>query len=72
MDLGETTIGADTEVCAGSGLCSHIAPKYFDSAGGVVKVLRKEVQGGDDTAVAEAISACPTQALRLERSETSS
>jgi ferredoxin len=65
-------IGADTAVCAGSGLCSHIAAKYFDSADGVVKILREEVDGEDDEAVAEAISACPTQALRLERSSRSS
>lgn len=69
MGLGDTTrIGADTDLCAGSGLCSHIASKYFDSSGGVVKVLRDEVEREDDAAVAEAISACPAQALRLERS----
>ena len=74
MGLRDTTrIGADTAVCAGSGLCSHIASKYFDSSGGVVKILNEEVDGEDDEAVAEAISACPTQALRrLERSSRSS
>jgi ferredoxin len=71
MGLGDTTrIGADTAVCAGSGLCSHIASKYFDSADGVVKVLQEKVDSQDDATVAEAISACPTQALRLERSST--
>lgn len=65
---GRTRIGADTELCAGSGLCSHIAAKYFDSSDGVVKLLRDEVDGEDDVVVAEAISACPTQALTLEPS----
>lgn len=69
MGLGDTTrIGADTFACAGSGLCSHIASKYFDSSEGVVKVLREQVDREDDAVVAEAISACPAQALRLERS----
>jgi ferredoxin len=71
MDPGETTrIGADIAVCAGSGLCSHIASKYFDSSGGVVKLLRKEVDEEDAAAVAEAVGACPAQALRLEHSPT--
>jgi ferredoxin len=73
MGLGDATrLGADTAVCAGSGLCSHIASKYFDSSGGVVRILQEEVDGEDDEAVTEAISACPTQALRLERSSRSS
>ena len=72
MDLGDATrISADTPVCAGSGLCSHIASKYFESTGGVVKLLRETVDKEDEAAVAEAISACPAQALRLERASTS-
>jgi ferredoxin len=67
MDPGEKTrIGADPAVCAGSGLCSHIAPGYFDSSGGVVKLLREEVAAEDGAEVAEAVSACPAQALRFE------
>jgi len=72
MGPGETTrIGADTAVCAGSGLCSHIASTYFDSSGGVVKLLREEVDAQDDATVVEAVEACPAQALRLERASIS-
>jgi ferredoxin len=63
-----TRISAETAVCAGSGLCAHIASKYFDSTDGVVKVLREEVDAEDEEAVAEAVGACPTQALRLDPS----
>ena len=59
-------VGADPAVCAGSGLCSHIAPSYFDSSGGVVKVLREDVADEDAAAAAEAVSACPAGALRFE------
>jgi ferredoxin len=58
-------ISADTAVCAGSGLCSHIASKYFDSSDGVVRLLQEEVDEADVAAVVEAVGACPTQALRL-------
>jgi ferredoxin len=73
MGLSDTTrIGADPAVCAGSGLCSHIAAKYFDSTGEAVEVLLEEVDADDVETVAEAVSACPTQALWLERSSTGS
>lgn len=69
MDPAQTTrIAADTAVCAGSGLCSHIASKYFDSSGGFVTVLREDVDEGDGAVVAEAVGSCPAQALRLEHS----
>jgi ferredoxin len=58
-------IEADLAVCAGSGLCAYIAARYFDASGGVVHVLRTEVDAGDEADVEEAVGACPTQALRL-------
>jgi len=67
MDSREKTrVAADRTVCAGSGLCAHIAPQYFDVSEGIVRVLEEEVEAGDDAAVEEAVGACPTQALRLE------
>jgi ferredoxin len=73
MDPRESNrIDADAAVCAGSGLCSHIASKYFDSSGGVVKLLREEVDEEDGAVVAEAVGACPAQALRLEHAPTRS
>jgi ferredoxin len=66
-----TRIVADPSICAGSGLCSHIAPKYFDSSDGVVAVLREELDEADSAGVVEAVASCPTQALLLDRSDTS-
>jgi ferredoxin len=63
---GPARVAADPTVCAASGLCAHIAPKYFDTSHGVVKLLREEVDVADAAAVAEAVGACPAQALRLE------
>ena len=67
-----TRIVADPLICVGSGLCSYIAPKYFDSSDGVVAVLREEVDEADSAGVVEAVASCPAQALLLDRSDTSS
>ena len=66
-----TRIVADPFICVGSGLCSHIAPKYFDSSDGVVAVLREEVDEADMAGVVEAVASCPAQALLVDRSDTS-
>ena len=72
MEAGaRTRIVADASICAGSGLCSHIAPKYFDSSDGVVAILRQELDEVDSAGVVEAVASCPAQALLLVDSDTS-
>lgn len=64
----ERRVTANRDVCVGSGLCAHVAPEYFDvSEAAVVEVLRNPVADEALHDVEEAVEACPTQALRLER-----
>jgi ferredoxin len=60
-------IVADTEQCAGSGMCALTAPEYFDQndEDGRVVLLADEAEDCD-TEVAEAVQLCPAAALRLE------
>lgn len=61
-----TRIEVDRERCVGSGTCEMLAPDVFEVADdGIVAVLRPEPDGEDAEAAAEAVRACPTQALEL-------
>lgn len=58
-------IQADRERCVGSGSCELLAPELFEVGDdGVVQVLQLD-PAGDDAAVRDAVSACPTGALSL-------
>jgi ferredoxin len=59
---------ADTEACASSGMCALTAPDHFDQddQDGRVVVLTPQAED-DDAEVADAVSLCPSGALRLER-----
>jgi ferredoxin len=61
------TIHADTYACVGSGLCAFISERYFNVGDhpAVVEVLQETLDEADRPAVEEAITSCPTQALRL-------
>ncbi|WP_046495355.1 ferredoxin [Streptomyces odonnellii] len=64
MTEKEGRIAADRSVCMGSGMCAYIAPDHFAVTDGLVDVLNAQV-GASDTAVNEAVEACPTLALAL-------
>ena len=61
-----TVVEVDRERCVGSGTCELLAPDVFEVGDeGVVAVLRPEPEGDDVDLVRDAVTACPTQALRL-------
>lgn len=58
-------ITADRDVCIGAGLCVVTAPAVFDQDDdGLVTPLVHEVATDDLDAVRQAISLCPSGALR--------
>ena len=65
MSDAQAVVEAETGRCAGSGLCHHVAPEFFDVAGGVVRVLRRDVSEAELDTVEEAVESCPMQALSL-------
>ena len=61
-----TSVEADADLCAGSGLCAYIAAGHFAlDEDNLVTVIRPQVDDTEHEAVAEAARSCPTQALRL-------
>ena len=58
-------ITADRGACMGSGMCAHIASRYFDASEDAVAVLLEQVAAEDEGVVADAVDACPAQALRF-------
>ena len=59
-------IEVDTNECRGYALCIGVAPDYFElDEGGIVAVLKDDVEAGDEDAVREAALVCPTQAIRV-------
>ncbi|MDT5182795.1 MAG: ferredoxin [Mycobacterium sp.] len=58
----------DFAKCAGLGICESMAPDLFEvNDGGELVLLKDEVTGDDLEVVEEAVSGCPTEALRIER-----
>jgi ferredoxin len=60
-----TRVEGDASVCVGSGMCEHIAAKYFDVSSGAVVVRQADVDSADLADVDEAVHSCPTQALTI-------
>jgi ferredoxin len=59
-------IAADRDVCIGAGLCVGTSEAVFDQDdGGLVLVLVEEPDGADGDAAREAVSLCPSGALRV-------
>ena len=59
-------VAADRDVCIGAGLCVGTAPAVYDQDDdGIVVVLVEEPGGDDATAAREAVSLCPSGALRV-------
>ncbi|MCR8898624.1 ferredoxin [Gordonia sp. GONU] len=59
----------DRARCTGLGICESLASDFFeiDDDDGSLLVLKDEVAEADLMEVEEAISGCPTEALRLLR-----
>ncbi|MFF4508442.1 ferredoxin [Streptomyces sp. NPDC001401] len=58
-------IEVDREACIGSGLCAWNAPEVFEQDEDGLSRVRSGAAGeGDETAVDEALAACPAQAIR--------
>ncbi len=57
----------DREVCIGAGTCVVIAPAYFElDEQGLARVLKAEVDPGDEELVREAEAKCPVEAIFVE------
>ncbi|MFA5236020.1 MAG: ferredoxin [Bacilli bacterium] len=54
----------DKDACIGCGLCNSITPTVFDwDDDGKMKAIVPEVPEGEEAAVDEAASSCPTSAI---------
>ena len=61
-------VNVDHQKCTGLGMCEAEAPELFQVADdGSLVVLRPDVDDADLDAAEAAVSACPTEALRLLR-----
>lgn len=59
-------IVADRDVCIGAGLCVGTSDTVFDQDDdGIVVVLVEDPEGADADLAREAVSLCPSSALRL-------
>jgi len=58
----------DFAKCTGLGICESMAPEFFevDDSGDLV-LLKEELTDDELQSVEEAVSGCPTEALRIER-----
>jgi ferredoxin len=56
----------DPDLCEANGLCVAAAPDVFDLVDDdVVDILIPDVTGALESAVMDAVTACPKQALRM-------
>lgn len=59
-------IVADRDVCIGAGLCVGTSDTVFDQDDqGIVVVLVEDPEGADADLAREAVSLCPSSALRI-------
>jgi len=54
--------------CTGLGICESMAPDIFEvNDDGALVLLKEDITDDELQAVEEAVSGCPTEALRIER-----
>ncbi|MFL6059592.1 MAG: ferredoxin [Marmoricola sp.] len=53
--------------CTGLGICESLAPDFFEvNDNGDLVLLKEDITDDELQAVEEAVSGCPTEALRIE------
>jgi len=58
----------DRSRCVGLGLCEAVSPEHFEVGDdGNLTLLREDVSADELDIIEEAVEACPTRALVLER-----
>ena len=58
----------DFAKCTGLGICESMAPEFFEvNDEGQLELLKEDVSDDELLSVEEAVSGCPTEALRIER-----
>ena len=63
-------IEVDFDKCTGLGICESLAPEHFEvNDDGDLVLLRDGVSADDLQSIEEAVAGCPTEALRLLRTE---
>lgn len=65
--MSAVRVAADRDTCIGAGNCVVRAPAVFDQDDddGLVELLQEEPEGADAAAARDAVSLCPSGALRL-------
>ena len=54
--------------CTGLGICESMAPDFFEvDDGGDLVLVKEDITDAELQSVEEAVSGCPTEALRIER-----
>jgi ferredoxin len=58
----------DFAKCTGLGICESVAPEFFEvNDAGALELLKADLTEDELQSVEEAVSGCPTEALRIER-----
>ncbi|WP_328353182.1 ferredoxin [Mycobacterium sp. NBC_00419] len=58
----------DFTKCTGLGICESMAPEFFEvNDDGDLVLLKDAISDDELQSVEEAVSGCPTEALRIER-----
>jgi ferredoxin len=58
----------DFTKCTGLGICESMAPEFFEvNDAGALELLKADLTEDELQSVEEAVSGCPTEALRIER-----
>ena len=61
-------VAVDFTKCTGLGICESLAPTVFEvNEDGSLLLLKEDIGDGEMQGVEEAVSGCPTEALRLVR-----
>jgi ferredoxin len=61
-------VTVDFGKCTGLGICESMAPEFFEvNDDGQLELLKEDITDDELQAVEEAVSGCPTEALRIER-----
>ena len=58
----------DYDKCTGLGICESLAPDFFEvNDEGDLVLLKDDISDDELGAIEEAVSGCPTEALRIQR-----